>query len=61
MMTRLAKPTSQENDIAYKIVKKKIDQGCKFISKGIVYAQELKDEIAQAIANARERIGHDTY
>jgi hypothetical protein len=43
MMTRLAKPTSQENDIAYKIVKKKIDQGCKFISKGIVYAQELQE------------------
>lgn len=54
-MSRLANPTEAENEIARKIVKRKIDQGCKFIVKGIVYAQELKDEIAQAIANAREK------
>lgn len=60
-MTRLANPTVQENEIAHKIVKKKIDQGCKFVSKGIVYAQELKDEIAQAIANAREGIDRGSH
>jgi diketogulonate reductase-like aldo/keto reductase len=60
-MTRLANPTTEDNEIAYKIVKKKIDQGCRFIVKGIVYAQELKDEIAQAIANAREGVDRGSH
>ncbi len=39
-------------EIAYKIVKKKIDQGCEFIVKGEVFADELINDIIKAMTTA---------
>lgn len=46
---------SRLEQIAYTIVKKKIDQGCKFIVKGDVLSQELASDIYIALINEQKR------
>ena len=36
-------------ETAYQIIKKKIEQGCRFIARGNAYAEEMKQEVASAI------------
>jgi uncharacterized protein YbjQ (UPF0145 family) len=42
-------------DTAKRIVRKKIEQGCKFIVGPNVYAEELVKEILQSITDAYDR------